>query len=376
MLLQSEKAEDLKLGLVILTSTLRKPGPISVTVDNSPGFVSLINNKDRDFQRLMINLLKTDEMNKNANAVIDRGCQELEQELKKLEPEGTPISNFTLKLAIMKLNSKLRRRGNISAYELHTSRDQTTGANLHLDDNSLRCDQLSLRNHNQQQMNESPILVGDTVTIKNKVDKHKAKDVFLVTDQAGDRIDMQKIAHTLSKEPTKLMSKIYKTRRKYVVPMQKSQFKDVSTTDHFEDDSPSPIKEHSKAYVQWSPINIQFYEKDDSDDEDVDTIQIKSEANNINVATEFESANEELAWDDSPHQYELSVTDNNPNLDLAEAYHDSSIYYETDTDATSISSHDEVFMNPSPVLPKSPKLKRKNAMRLKINLTEPRVTRI
>ena len=78
MLLNSEKAEDLKLGLTMLTSAIRKPGKINITVDNSPGFTALMSRKDKDLQNLMITLVKTDEINKNSNAVIDKGCLELE----------------------------------------------------------------------------------------------------------------------------------------------------------------------------------------------------------------------------------------------------------------------------------------------------------
>ena len=41
MLVQSEKAEDLKAGLIVLTSNVRHPGPIIVTTDSGAGFISL-----------------------------------------------------------------------------------------------------------------------------------------------------------------------------------------------------------------------------------------------------------------------------------------------------------------------------------------------
>ena len=93
-------------------------------------------------------MVKTDEINKNSNAVIDRGCQELEEELKRLEPEGGKLTISTLRLAIFNLNGKLRRRGTISAYEINTSRDQITGDNLLLSDKKIRDDQLQKRKEN------------------------------------------------------------------------------------------------------------------------------------------------------------------------------------------------------------------------------------
>ena len=91
---------------------------------------------------LKIALISTDEFNKNANAVIDKGCQELEEELTRLAPEGNRISETTLAMTILSLNQKLRRKGTISAYEIHTARDLHTGENLNLDDSLLRQNQL------------------------------------------------------------------------------------------------------------------------------------------------------------------------------------------------------------------------------------------
>ena len=190
---------------------MRRPGPIYVTVDNCPGFQNLINKKHDDLANLKIKFIKTDEINKNANAIVDRGCRELEDELKRLEPEGDQITTSILKLAILNLNAKLRRKGCISAYEINTSRDQYTGENLKLNDGILRQNQLLTR---KQIINasENNVYVGDTVRIKNKNDKHKANEAFLVTERDGDHIEMQKIAHPIANKPTKLMGKIYRTK--------------------------------------------------------------------------------------------------------------------------------------------------------------------
>ena len=146
MIINSEKAEDLKTGIILLTSTMRKPDLIHVTVDNAPRFTSLIKSKYRDLEKLKILLLDTDEFNKNENSVVDKGCQELEEELLRLDPEGKQVSQDILTQATLSLNRKLRRRGNISAYEIHMARDLNTGSNLRLEDQNLRNDQDSKRN--------------------------------------------------------------------------------------------------------------------------------------------------------------------------------------------------------------------------------------
>ena len=70
LIITSEKAEDLKQGLIRLTTAMRRSGKISVIVDNAKGFVSLI--ADKDLIQLKMIIQKTEEFNKNANAVIDK----------------------------------------------------------------------------------------------------------------------------------------------------------------------------------------------------------------------------------------------------------------------------------------------------------------
>ena len=45
MLIPSETAEDLKRGIIMLTSGIRQPNSIVISPDNSPGFQKLVKNK-------------------------------------------------------------------------------------------------------------------------------------------------------------------------------------------------------------------------------------------------------------------------------------------------------------------------------------------
>ena len=143
-------------------------------------------NEDSDLKRLQIQIINTDELNKNSKAVVDKGCQELEEELKRLEPEGKPISLTTLKTAVMNLNKKLRRRGQISVWEISTLRDQNTGNNLYLNDNAIRHQQLERRLDPKSQDLTENIKIGDTVKLKNTNEKHTAHDMYVVTKDKGD----------------------------------------------------------------------------------------------------------------------------------------------------------------------------------------------
>ena len=203
-MIKSEKTIDLKEGIIQLTSSMRKPDQIFVSVDNAPGFKSLLNNTDQDLKKLRITMVKTDELNKNANAVADKACQEVEEELKRLHSEGDMISNATLKLAIMNLNSKLRRKGKISAFEINSARDQNTGENLALNDENLRNEQLETRKDRRTLPEPAIINVGDTVKVKNRTNKHKADDIYLVTNKNNEEVTVQKILHPLKRHQRNL----------------------------------------------------------------------------------------------------------------------------------------------------------------------------
>ena len=262
MIIKSKKSIDLKEGIIQLTSSMRKPGQIFVSVDNAPGFKSLINKEDQDLKSLRITMVKTDELNKNSNAIVDRACQELEEELRRLEPEGDTISNATLKLAVMNLNSKLRRRGKISAFEINSSRDQNTGEHLSLDDEKLRNEQLETRKDTRTPAKTPHINVGDTVKVKNSRNKHKADNIYLVTNKNDEDVTVQRILHPLKKIPTKIMSTAYKTKAKLL-----HQPKLPASDDSEEQVLPMPTKK-KKEITPWNPFNTDFFYDSDSESEE------------------------------------------------------------------------------------------------------------
>ena len=65
-----------------MVTPIKLSGPVQVKVDNAPGFKPLLNNTDCDLVKLNISIEPTDLFNKNENAVVDKACYELEQQLK------------------------------------------------------------------------------------------------------------------------------------------------------------------------------------------------------------------------------------------------------------------------------------------------------
>ena len=351
MILPSEKANDLKDGIISLTTPIRRPGEIFIAVDNAPGFKSLLNNKDEDLKKLRITMIKTDELNKNSNAVVDKACQELENELKRLEPEGAQITNSTLKLAIMNLNTKLRRRGNISAIEINQARDQNTGANLILDDDALRNDQLKKRKDHRNIKMGPEVNIGDTVKLKNSNNKHKANDIYLVTNKQEADITVQKLLHPLTRR-SKLMSKTYKTRNKFLIPIHqpndpdRSEHEDIDELDNKISDD---IKDKPTRYIQWNPFDDKFFNDTDSEDEDQ---VVETTIPTIRKMSPIWDANEqEIEWDSSPELLQLEC-----NIQL------------NDSENTEESPRRKLFSDSScetspEYTASKPRLKRQNAIR-------------
>ena len=378
ILLNSETAKDLKEGLIMMTSAMRRPAEIFISVDNSPGFKTLLTNTDQELKKLMITIVRTDEINKNSNAVIDKGCQELENEIKQLEPEGGKVSISTLKKAVLNLNSKLRRRGNISAFEINTARDQNTGDNLKLNDKALRQDQIDKRKESREIEKKEDINVGDTVRVKNKSDKHKANEIFVVTSKKDDNVGVQKILHPLQSKP-KLMSKVYNTNQKHLITIHHSKVPDVEEESDVESINISK-NISTKTSNSWNPVSSKFFNNDSDDDtseeDDEDTFKISKEEN---LEAEIIVAEGQLEWDDSPEQYLHHGNDEN-NDD--EALRPRRLFDDESDDhaSTEETTDDEVFERVDFHTPlTTPKLKRRNAMRRgrrqNISNSEPRVTR-
>ena len=258
-IIKTENHQELKQAIIDTLSPIKLHGQCEVTVDNATGFIPLLQDKDPDLVKLNIHVTATDVNNKNGNAVIDRACYELEQELKRLEPDGRPVSNTTLQSAIAQLNGRLRRGGQISAFEMFFNRDMNTGQNLNLDYAKIRQDQVQKRNiandkHNAKitsppQQQPQP---GDIVTVNKRPNKHIANDVYMVTTANDDKVKMQKILHPHSATP-KLRNVEYVTEshRIHVARSCQPTFPTTQPKQHH------PVN-------NWNPVRAP---EDDSDDE-------------------------------------------------------------------------------------------------------------
>ena len=190
--------------MVQLTTAIRHPGPVTIVTDCAPGFISLTKS-DKDLRDLHITIKLKDQLNKNYNAVVDRACQDIEAEIRRLAPEGGKITASTLARAVISANARYRRKEGISAFELHTARSQDTGTNLPLDDSKLFQEQQAARQSVPVSVQPPHIKVGDTVTPVSSQPKHRVRDIYMVTGVESGKVSAQKLLHPLSDTPIKMM---------------------------------------------------------------------------------------------------------------------------------------------------------------------------
>ena len=157
----------------------------------------MVKNEDEELNKLQITVITADEFNKNYTAVVDKACQEIEAELRKLRPEGGKVTVTDLAQATLSMNLKLRRKEGVAAYEMHTARKLETGQNIHLDDVKLRKSQITARRHDSQQPVTHPTpKPGDTITNLSPQPKHVARDMYLVTAATPTMVTAKKKYYT------------------------------------------------------------------------------------------------------------------------------------------------------------------------------------
>ena len=130
--------------------------------------------------------------NANRNPVAEKSNRELELELLRIDPTGSPVSQSSLQKALKNLNTRIRNR-DLSAQEMLFCRDQSTGKQLTVDDTALSQQQQSIRERNHDHSSRSKakgattvqnarITKGDLVYIKSEGNKNKSRDMYLVMD--------------------------------------------------------------------------------------------------------------------------------------------------------------------------------------------------
>ena len=257
-IIPDEKTATLRDNLSTLFVALHSPDgpPATIRVDPAPGFRALKN--DPALLTLGITLEIGRAKNINKNPVAEKAVAEVEEELRRQAPNGEPITQLGLSIAISRLNSRLRRQ-RLSAYELWTHRDQYSNTQLPIDDtNTIRTQhQQRLKNHPCSERSKCPketrvhtsihkIAVGDLVYLRTKRDKTKVRNRYLVVSIDRPWCFIKKFTNT------QIRAVSYKVRLDecYRVPSEVNQ----ATGNHFAE---SDSEDETQCMVESAPVEPQ-----------------------------------------------------------------------------------------------------------------------
>ena len=175
------------LANLIRPSDLTK---LVIRVDPHSSHKSLFHNDKSVLAKHNVTLDIGREHNVNHNPVAEKAIRELIKEILILQPGGGPITSRLLSEATANLNSRIRAPG-VSAHEIFTQRDQTTGHQLTLDDIKLIQDQNQRRilNHKSSEkcksggksaLPDAKVSVGSIVYIYSDGSKLRARPRYVV----------------------------------------------------------------------------------------------------------------------------------------------------------------------------------------------------
>ena len=202
--ISNEKRETLREALLRLVMELHPlDGPPAVIrVDPAPGFIALRDDETLGKFRIVLEIGRV--KNKNKNPVAEKAIAELEDELLRQEPGGGPVTDFTLSVAVARLNSPIRFTG-LSARELWTQRSQFTNEQLPVSDLEAIDKKYAIRDANhpasafskwksKRAPLEQSLNVGDLVYLYSDRDKSKARSRYLITAIDGEWCYIKKFA--------------------------------------------------------------------------------------------------------------------------------------------------------------------------------------
>ena len=161
-----------------------------VRVDTALGLHKLFRNPKK-LQKYNIVLDPGRPKNKNSNSIVDKRIRELEEELKKLSPDGDALDENVLVLATKFLNEKIRQHG-FSSHELMFRRKQDSNQELDLKDEVLKekVFEKRLKDHLPSAISKATIkkhakkvevIPGQIGFIKQEGSKHQVRPAYFVT---------------------------------------------------------------------------------------------------------------------------------------------------------------------------------------------------
>ena len=210
-LVDNETRDMLVAAILSVVTPIRHAAQVEVRTDRATALQSLANRPHKQLEENGITVVLGDHANKNSNCSVDKTIQELEEELKKIDPESRKLTSGELCRAVTNLNNRIRGHG-LSASQVHFSRDQHTGQNLNLRDTTFQELRQARQGHNPSAAkSKAPAAAkphqpsifkpGDITYIKGEGTKHTSRDPLVVTKVEGDQLTVQKMLRSTPNQP-------------------------------------------------------------------------------------------------------------------------------------------------------------------------------
>lgn len=226
-LIHDETAATLRDGIITLASRLRSPlsQPAIIRTDPASGLRSLLNNDS--LKAFNMSLEIGDEKNINKNPIAEKAIEELRAELVRLQPLGGKISPLTLSRAISNLNGRIRHN-KLSAFEVWTQREMSTGDTLKLNDTDLINNKVGQRvkqhassakykARGDTNIKTVAVKKGDIVYLYSDRNKSRSRDKYLVVGVGEDHAFVQKFTGN------QLRSRQYRVKRTDLITVPSDQ---------------------------------------------------------------------------------------------------------------------------------------------------------
>ena len=201
---KTETRDDMIQAILSTVTPIRHASKVEVRTDRAPALQSLANRPDPQLLDNGIVVVLGEHANPNSNCSVDKTIRELEEEIKRIHPDGGKLTPGTLSRAVTTMNDRVRGHG-LSASQLHFSRDHHTGKNLSLRDSKFKEVREARREHHNPTAAKARaptgaklpptkvIRPGQMVFIKGEGDKHSSREPLLVTSTEGKMITAQKV---------------------------------------------------------------------------------------------------------------------------------------------------------------------------------------
>ena len=280
---RTENHNDLMQAIVNLVTPIRDPNHVIIRTDQATGMKKIAD--DNLLKDLDMEIEVGNDFNKNSNAVVDKAIQELEREITILHPGEFPINITILAKAVLNLNDRLRRNGNLSARNILFSRDEKLNKNLFLQDERLAQEQKITRDEanlkkSHQISTKEMIDTGDAVMLRQNPKKHLIRDTFIVTSKEKGNLNMKKLTNLQNQhKKTQIRNKTYTVHEHKVFKVQKPISREKN----------SDITKLVQKNKPFDPIR-RYHSSDDESSSD-DEIESNNEAAHVEV-------NEDNDYDD------------------------------------------------------------------------------